>query len=213
MAFNVGYKQGRWEVFRNVCGPFRALRKSAEEAGHVFPSSPLDPSHCPCLYPTLKAMAFRGAAGVPSDTLGGVRDVAVAADSVWRVLAVAAAMAADSVALLVRRAAAVIAVSVMALPVFPLSAAVIASRPKPPVLPRARSLGAYPPGKVGSQGSPSSIFSQRVARFGKGISSSESHCCANQFYHQIWTQRVTKAGTWGLRWRSQGTYSSNSYHC
>ena len=60
-------------------------------------------------------MAFRGAAGVPGDTLGGVRDVAVAADSVRLVLAVAADMAADSAALLVRRAAAVITVSVMAL--------------------------------------------------------------------------------------------------
>ena len=40
-------------------------------------------------------MAFRGAAGVPGDMLGSVRDVAVAADSVQRVLAVAAAVAAD----------------------------------------------------------------------------------------------------------------------
>ena len=55
----------------------------------------------------LKAMAFRGAAGVPGNTLGGVRDVAVAADYVRQVLAVAAAVAADSAALLVRRAAAV----------------------------------------------------------------------------------------------------------
>ena len=46
-------------------------------------------------------MAFRGAAGVPGDTLVGVRDVAVAADSVRRVLAVAAAVADDSAALLV----------------------------------------------------------------------------------------------------------------
>ena len=37
-----------------------------------------------------------------------------------------------------------------------------------------------------------------------------SHCCANQFDHRIWTQRVTNAGTWGLRWPSQGTYSYNS---
>ena len=128
-------------------------------------------------------MAFRGAAGVPGDTLGGVRDVAVASDSVQRVLTVAAAMAADSTAILVWRAAAVIAVSVMASPAFPPSAAVIASRPKPPVLPHDRSSSAHPSGEVGSQGSPSSIFSQRVARFGKGISSSESHCCANQFGH------------------------------
>ena len=44
MAFNVGYKQGRGEVFRNACGPVRALQKSAEEAGHVLLSSPLGPS-------------------------------------------------------------------------------------------------------------------------------------------------------------------------
>ena len=94
-------------------------------------------------------MAFRGAAGVPGDTLGGVQDVAVATDSVWLVLAVAAAVAADSAALLVRRAAVVIAVSVMASPAFPPSAAVIASCPKPPVLTRTRSSGAYPSGKVG----------------------------------------------------------------
>ena len=100
-------------------------------------------------------MVFRVAAGVPGDTLGSVRDVAVAADSVWRVLAVAAAVAADSAALLVRRAAAAIC-------------------PQPPVPPCARSLGAYPSRNVGSQGLPSSIFSQRAARFGKGISSSES---------------------------------------
>ena len=77
-------------------------------------------------------MAFRGVEGVPGDMLGDVRAVAVAAASIRRVLAVAAAVATDSVALLVRRAAAVIAVSVMALPVFPPSAAVIASCPKPP---------------------------------------------------------------------------------
>ena len=41
MAFNVGYKKGWWEVFRNACGPVRALQKSAEEAGHVLPSSPI----------------------------------------------------------------------------------------------------------------------------------------------------------------------------
>ena len=115
-------------------------------------------------------MSFRGAAGVPGDTLSGVRDVTVAADSVWPDLAVAAAVAADSAALLVRRAVAVIAVLVMASPVFPPSAAVIASCLKPPVLPCARYSGAYLSGKVGSQGSPSLIFSQRVARFREGIS-------------------------------------------
>ena len=110
-------------------------------------------SHRPCLYPTLKAMAFSGAAGVPGDTLGGVRAVAVAAASVRRVLAVAAAVDAGSTALLVRRAAAVIAVSVMASPAFPPSAAVIARFTKPPVPPHARSSGAYPFRKVGFQGS------------------------------------------------------------
>ena len=64
-------------------------------------------------------MAFRGVAGVPGDTLGNVRAVAVAASYVRRVLEVAAAVAADSTALLVWRAAAIIAVSVMALPVSP----------------------------------------------------------------------------------------------
>ena len=142
----------------------------------------------------LKAMAFSGAAGVPGDMLGGVRAVVVAEASVRRVLAVADAVAADYAALLVWRAAAVIVVSVMASPAFSPNAAVIASRPKPPVLPQAKSLGAYPSRKVGSQGSPSSIFSQMAERFGKGISSSESHCCANQFDHRIWTKRVTNAG-------------------
>ena len=99
-------------------------------------------SHRPCLYPTLKAMAFSGAAGVPGDTLGGVRAVAVAATSVRQVMAVTAAVAADSEALLVPRAAAVIAVSVMASPAFSPSAAVIASRPKPPVPSCAKSSGA-----------------------------------------------------------------------
>ena len=115
-------------------------------------------------------MAFIGAAGVPDDTLGGVRAVAVAAASVWRILAVAAAVDADSAALLVWRAAAIVAMSVMVLPEFHTGAAVIDSRPKPPVLPRARSLGAYPSGNVGYQVSPSSILSHRAARFGKGTS-------------------------------------------
>ena len=56
MAFNVGYKQGRWEVFRNACGPVRALQKSAEEAGHVLPSSPLDPSFKICVAYHMKGM-------------------------------------------------------------------------------------------------------------------------------------------------------------
>ena len=49
MAFNLGYKQGRWGVFCNACGPVRALQKSAKEAGHVLPSSPLDPSCKSCV--------------------------------------------------------------------------------------------------------------------------------------------------------------------
>ena len=99
----------------------------------------------------------------------------------------------------------------MASPTLPVDPAVIASCLKPPVPPRARSLGAYPSGNVGSQGPPSSTLFQRAARFGKGTSSFESHCCANQFDHWIWIQRVMNVGTWGLRWRSWGTYSSNSF--
>ena len=56
MAFNVGYKQGQWEIFRNACGPVRALRKSAEEAGHVLPSSPLDLSCKSCVAYHMKVM-------------------------------------------------------------------------------------------------------------------------------------------------------------
>ena len=56
MAFNVGYKQGRWEVFRNECGPVRALQKSAEEAGHVLSSSPLDLSCKSCVAYHMKGM-------------------------------------------------------------------------------------------------------------------------------------------------------------
>ena len=116
-------------------------------------------SHRPCLYPKLRAMAFSGVAGVPGDMRGGVRAVAVAAASVRRVLAVASAVAADSAALLVRRAAAIVAVSVMASPALPTDATVIGSHPKLPVLPHARSSGAYLSGNVGSQGLLSSIFS------------------------------------------------------
>ena len=129
-------------------------------------------------------------AGVPGDTHGGARAAAASAASVRRVIA-----------------AACVSVS---LPVLPEDRAVIASCPKPPVLPRARYSGAYPSRKVDSQGSPSSILSQRAARFGKGTSSLESHCFANQIEHRIWTQRMMNAGTWGLWWRSWGTYSSNS---
>ena len=56
MAVNLGYNQGRWEVFRNACGPVRALRKSAEEAGHVLPSSPLDPLCKSCVAYHIKGM-------------------------------------------------------------------------------------------------------------------------------------------------------------
>ena len=56
MEFNMGYKQGPWEVFRNACGPVRALQKSAEEAGHVLTSSPLDPSCKSCVAYHMKGM-------------------------------------------------------------------------------------------------------------------------------------------------------------
>ena len=171
-------------LFRNALTGLHALRKT---------------SHCPCLYPKLKAMASSGVARVPGDTQGGVRAATAAAASVWRVLAAAAAasvtMAADSADLLVRREAAIVAVSAMDLTGLPTNPAVIVSFLKPPVPPRARSSGAYPSGNVGYQGLPSSILSQRAARFGKRTSSSESHCCANQFDHRIWTQHVMNAGT------------------
>ena len=56
MAFNLGYNQGRWEVFCNACGTVRALRKSAEEAGHIFPPSPLDPLCKICVAYHMKGM-------------------------------------------------------------------------------------------------------------------------------------------------------------
>ena len=61
-------------------------------------------------------MELSGLASVPGDMLGGVRGVTVAAASVWRVLAVAAAVAADSAALLLCRAEDIVAVSVMTSP-------------------------------------------------------------------------------------------------
>ena len=56
MAFNLGYKQGRWEMFCNACGPVRVLQKSAEEASHVLPPSPLDPSCKSCVTYHMKGM-------------------------------------------------------------------------------------------------------------------------------------------------------------
>ena len=164
-------------------------------------------SHRPFLYPKLKAMVFNGVAGVPGDTRGGARDAESAAAFFRRVLAATVAAtvttAADSAALLVQRVADILAASAVALTALPVDPAMIASCPKPPMPPRTRSPSAYPSGNMGSQGLPSSILSQRAARFGKGTSLLESHCCANQFDHQIWTQRMMNAGTWGLRWRSQ----------